>query len=330
METFPWSNRVLLLRTLADGSIGNSPQHDLFRAKWGRESTIMWGRARHAEFGPHPHTLSIRAVWGGTQLCHVSGRTIAVDDDNFLILNHGRVVSTSIRATHAVEALTICFAPELAGMVHEDAGLTLEQALERGGSAAAAAPEFLENLQRHENKVSPVLRFIRAHLCRGLSDDSWYEEQLVFLLERMRARQSELARQIEDLGMIRAATRREAFRRVGLATDYLQSHYAGNVDLDTLARMACLSKYHFLRVFTLIHGVTPRAYLQRKRVDVAVRLLQSTQLAVSEVAANVGFAYESTLLRHVRRRLKLSPRQLRSRAPTSLRDAGRVSAIAAS
>jgi AraC family transcriptional regulator len=321
---------VLLLRTLADLSIGNSPQHDFFRAKWGRESTIMWGRARHAEFGPQPHTLSIRAVWGGTQHCHVGGRTIAVDDDNFLILNHGRIVSTSIRATHAVESLTICFAPEFAGMVHEEAGLTLEQALDRAGSPAVAAPEFLENLQRHENMVSPVLRFIRAHLCRGLADDTWYEEQLLFLLERMRARQSKLARQIEELGMIRAATRREAFRRVGLATDYLHAHYSGNVDLETLAGIACLSKFHFLRLFTLIHGVTPRAYLQRKRVDVAVRLLESTELAVSEVAANVGFAYESTLLRHVRRRLKLSPRQLRSRVMGPLRDAPRVSAIAAS
>ena len=303
---------MLLLRTLADLSTGKTPQHDQFRAKWGRESTIIWGRARQADFGPHPHALSIRAVWGGTQHCHVGGRSIAVDDDNFLILNHGRIVSTSIQSTHPVESLTICFAPEPVGMVQEEAGLTLDQALDRRGSPAATAPEFLENLQHHENKVSPVLRFIRAHLSRGLTDDAWYEEQLLFLLARMRARQSMLAEQIDELGMSRAATRHEVFRRVGLATDYLHAHYSGNVDLDALARMACLSKYHFLRLFTLIHGVTPRAYLQRKRVDVAVRLLRSTRLAVSEVAANVGFAYESTLLRHVRRRLNLSPRQLRS------------------
>jgi AraC family transcriptional regulator len=253
-------------------------------------------------------------VWGGTQHCHVDGRSITVDDDNFLILNHGRVVSTCIRETHAVESLTICFRPELASMVQEEAGFTIERALDRGAGSATPAPEFLEHLQRHENKVSPVLRFIRAQLCRGLADDAWYEEQLLFLLERMHARQSKLAEQIDELDMIRPATRREAFRRVGLATDYLHANYAGNVDLDTLAKMACLSKYHFLRLFTSIHGVTPRAYLQRKRVDVAVRLLESTQLAVSAVAANVGFAYESTLLRHVRRRLQLSPRQLRSRA----------------
>ena len=61
-----------------------------------------------------------------------------------------------------------------------------------------------------------------------------------------------------------------------------------------------------------------------------VRLIESTQLAVSEVAATVGFAYESTPLRHVRRRLKLSPRQLRSRAAAGEAAWGRASAIGAS
>jgi transcriptional regulator GlxA family with amidase domain len=113
--------------------------------------------------------------------------------------------------------------------------------------------------------------------------------------------------------LIRPATRREAFRRIGLATDFLHANYAQDVDLGTLARIAYLSKYHFLRLFTLIHGITPRKYLQRKRVDVAVRLLESTQLPISEVTASVGFAFESTLLRQVRRRTKLSPSQLRFR-----------------
>jgi AraC family transcriptional regulator len=258
------------------------------------ENCIVWGRARHAEAGPFAYPLSIRAVWGGTQHCQVDGRTIAVDDDNFLILNPGRVCSTSIHAAQPVESLTICFSPELAGDLGDP-------------------PEFIENLQPHDGVVSPVLRFIRAHLARGVVDDAWYEEQMVFLLERMRSRHTRLLEQIDQIALVRPATRREAFRRVGLATDFLHANYAQDVDLGTLARIAYLSKYHFLRLFTLIHGITPRKYLQRKRVDVAVRLLESTQLPISEVTASVGFAFESTLLRQIRRRTKLSPRQLRFR-----------------
>jgi AraC family transcriptional regulator len=304
---------MLLLRSLPDLASSDSESQESLRAKCGRHNCIIWGRARRADFGPYPDTLSIRAVWGGTQYCHLNGRTIAVDDDSFLILNHGRVYSTSIRATQPVESLTVCFQPEMVRQVYDDADASIEQALDRGSGAAERSPDYIENLQPHEGTVSPILKFIRAHLCRGLIDEDWYEEQLVFLLERMRCRQGKVLQQIDELALIRPATRREAYRRVALATDFLLTHYIEDVDLDTLAGMAYLSKFHFLRLFRLIHGVTPRTYLQRKRVDVALRLLGTTQLSIKEVAASVGFAYESTLLRHVRSRTKLSPRQIRTR-----------------
>ena len=307
---------MLLLRSLPDLAPGDAELHESLRAKCGRHNCIIWGRTRRAEFGPYPETLSIRAVWGGTQYCHLSGRTVAVDDDSFLILNQGRIYSTSIRANHAVESLTLCFQPSLVSMVCSDVDDSLDQALARGGSVAEHSPEFIENLQAHENTVSPILRFIRAHLWRGVVDEAWYEEQMVFLLERMRCRQRKVLQQIDQLALIRPATRREVHRRVSLATDFLLTHYVEGVDLGTLASMAYLSKFHFLRLFRLIHGVTPREFLQRKRLDAALRLLSTTQLTIKEVTASVGFAYESTLLRHVRSRTMLTPRQIRTRSPT--------------
>jgi AraC-like DNA-binding protein len=283
---------VLLLRALPDP--GNSAEYFAASRIWAPgQACVIWGRARRSDFARYPDALSIRAVWGGRQYCEVNGRGVAVDDDNFLILNQGVRCATRIDSPYPVESLTICFQPDV----------------ER-----AAGESFVENLQPHDGLVSPVLRFIRAHLARGLTDEGWYEEQLVFLLERMRLGRRKLLEHVDGLDFIRPATRREACRRIGLATDYLHTHYVREISLATLARIACLSKFHFLRLFTLIHGVTPHSYLQRKRVEVAVRLLETTRLSVSEVAASAGFAFESTLLRHVRRETRLSPRQLRNRA----------------
>lgn len=313
---------MLLLRSLPDLASGDTEFHDSLRAKSAQHNCIIWGRARRAEFGPYPETLSIRAVWNGTQLCHLGGRTVGVDDDSFLILNPGRIHSTSIRATQAVESLAVYFHPELVSAIGSDSGTSIEQMLDRGDSAPAHSPNFIENLQPHEGTVSPILKFIRAHLWRGIADEDWYEEHVGFLLERMFTRQRKVWQQIDQLELIRPSTRREVHRRVSLATDFLLTHYVAGVDLKTLAGMAYLSKFHFLRLFRLIHGVTPRVYLQRKRLDAALRLLATTQLSVKEVAAAVGFAYESTLLRHARSRTNLTPRQLR--APN-----GFASAIAA-
>ena len=118
---------------------------------------------------------------------------------------------------------------------------------------------------------------------------------------------------------IRGATRREIYRRIAVATDFITRNYAQDLDLEAVAHVACLLKYHFLRLFTLVHGVTPYAFLQNKRTSVAVRLLRTTQLRTSRVASCVGFAQRSTVVRRIRSRTGFTPLQLRCRAKAHVR-----------
>lgn len=304
----------MLIRSLPAMPANDAEFQKWFHSRWGQENCIIWGRTCHADFGPLTHTLSIRAAWRGAERIHINGRTVAIDDDNFLILNHGRVYSTSIRAACPVESLAICFRPGLAGQIQADIRTSTEGALHRGGSALQSDELFLEILHPHERSVSSALRFIRAHLNSGLVDEAWYEEQLIFLLARMHSHREQVLNRMDRLALVRPAKRREVYRRIALATDFLHTQYAQQVDLGTLAKIAHLSKYHFLRLFSLVHGVTPHAYLQRKRTTVAVRLLESTRLTVNEVATRVGFAEKSTLQRQLRRWTKLTPYQIRARA----------------
>jgi AraC family transcriptional regulator len=301
----------MLLRTLPDFASAHAESRHRFNTRWGRENCIIWGRARRARFGPCAHGLSIRAAWGGEERCQFDGRTIAVDDDSFLILNNGRVCTTQIDSAQPVESFAIYLGPELVEHAYGAMTLTLEKALERGDAVFERSAEFLESLQPHDKLVSPVLRYIRLHVLRGVDDEAWYDEQLTFLLERMLAHRDGVRARIDSLQVNRAATRREIHRRVSLATDYLHSNFRQQLDLDTLAKAACLSKYHFLRLFTLVHGITPHQYLLRKRAKAALRLLQTTPMDVSEIAASVGFTQRHALLRQMRRWTGLSPREIR-------------------
>ena len=302
----------MLLRTLSDLAFDNIESELSSDPRWGRENCIMLRRVRRAEFGSCPHNLSIRAVWGGTELCRAGGREIGIDDDNFLILNHGRTYASSIRALQPVESLAICFRPGLAEHACGAMAVSLDRALSEGGTIAAVEPEFIENLQPHDTCVTPVLQFIRRHALLGVDDEAWYEEQLHFLLERMQRHRQRLQGQVDELRLTRPTTRREVFRRIGHAADFIQTNYARPIDLDEIARVACLSKYHFLRLFNLVHGVTPFSYLQRKRARVALRLLRTTAYTVSEVACSVGFGQRTTVLRQIRRWTGLRPLQIRA------------------
>jgi len=301
----------MLLRTLPDFVAAHAEVQQSFNSKWGRENCIVWGRTRRSKFGPRTHSLSIRAVWGGEERCQFDGRTVAVDDDSFLILNNGRICTTQIDAPQPVESFAIYFGPPLVERTYGAITLSIEKALERGDAVVERSAEFLESLQPHDKLVSPVLRFIRLHVLRGVDDEAWYDEQLNFLLERMLAHRDGLIERIDALQLIRTSTRREIFRRISLATDYLHSNYRQPIDLESLGKAACLSKYHFLRLFTRVHGITPHQYLLRKRAKTALRLLQTTPLDVCEIASSVGFAQRHALLRQMRRWTGLSPREIR-------------------
>ena len=309
----------MLLRTLSDPVSESAESRLSSDPRWGRENCIMLRRTRRAEIGPCVHTLSIRAMWGGTELCQVGSRQVGIDDDSFLILNHGRCYATSIRALHPVESLAICFRPGLAERACGAMAVSLDRALSDGDAIAGLEPDFIENLQPHDTCVTPVLQFIRRHAEQGVDDEAWYEEQLHFLLERMQRHRQRLLSRVDELRLTRATTRREVYRRIGYAADYIQTHYARPIDLDEIAKVACLSKYHFLRLFALVHGVTPFSYLQRKRARVALRLLRTTAYTVAEVACSVGFGQRTTVLRAIQRWTGLRPLQIRAGNPADLK-----------
>lgn len=74
------------------------------------------------------------------------------------------------------------------------------------------------------------------------------------------------------------------------ARDHADRSYTRSLTLDELAAVACLSKYHFLRLFKSTYGVTPMEYLSRRRIERAQDLLRATNLTVTEVCMAVGFS----------------------------------------
>jgi transcriptional regulator GlxA family with amidase domain len=89
--------------------------------------------------------------------------------------------------------------------------------------------------------------------------------------------------------------------------EYMESHLEQKVGLDTLASMAGLSTHHFARAFHQSVGVPPHSYLLTRRLERAERLLRETRLPLAEIAAATGFADQSHLSRHFRRRTGMPP-----------------------
>ena len=101
---------------------------------------------------------------------------------------------------------------------------------------------------------------------------------------------------------------RVAVRRV---IDYLDAHCGDDLTVDALARIACLSRYHFIRVFSRQTGLTPHAWLMQLRARKAQHLLGQGQ-DIADVAAHMGFADQSHLHKTFKRIFGYTPGQLRN------------------
>ena len=91
----------------------------------------------------------------------------------------------------------------------------------------------------------------------------------------------------------------------------IERSFAEPVNLDAMARAAALSRFHFARRFRRTYGVTPHQYLTERRLRAARILLEETDLPVTEICLEVGFASLGSFSRLFARHVGRSPQSYR-------------------
>jgi AraC-like DNA-binding protein len=102
-------------------------------------------------------------------------------------------------------------------------------------------------------------------------------------------------------------------RRLLRARDAMDRAYARPLDIRGVARVAGLSRAHFIRSFRACFGETPHSYLQRRRVERAMFLLRETDRNVTDVCFDVGFTSLGTFSRTFRAIVGRTPSAYRER-----------------
>jgi AraC-like DNA-binding protein len=93
--------------------------------------------------------------------------------------------------------------------------------------------------------------------------------------------------------------------------DFIEENYAKPIDLATASSTVAMSKPHFMRSFKRATGQSFDTYLNRFRIAKAQGLLAKTDLPISTVGQEVGFADQSYFGLVFRRLVKISPREYR-------------------
>ena len=93
---------------------------------------------------------------------------------------------------------------------------------------------------------------------------------------------------------------------------WLPDNIRRDLSVANLARRAAMSPRNFTRLFQQEVGKTPARYIEDLRLEAARRQIESTAMALEEVATSCGFASAEILRRAFARRLGITPSQYRA------------------
>jgi AraC family transcriptional regulator len=258
--------------------------------------------------GPFSFFLNIR----GHSLCNVERQTTRIDDASYFVSNRSQLYTLQVEeGAGDTETFNIHFGEFFSESVLNSLVTPADKILDAGTQKQLSPVLFFNQLHRRDATFNALIRSIlTSHKETGFNKLR-FEEQLTALLSYHLLQHQHIAQIVNKLPPVRMATRVELYKRLSRAMDVLRSGFCGEVNLDQLAAEACLSKYHFLRLFRTAYGLSPYQYMQHLRIEKARVMLTDSAISVTELAGLLGFDNSQSFSRLFFQKMGTYPTQYR-------------------
>jgi AraC family transcriptional regulator len=274
-----------LTRKVATGAPGSAEARQVAAGDgWRVVDIVCTSGPRDPSFEEDLPWTAISLVLSGTFCYRTRGPDSLMSPGSVVLGSAGRTFECSHAHGEGDRCLSFQFEPGLFERLARDAG----------ASHASFEHDRLPPLRT----LAPLTARARAALAQG---DSFEEIALELAGTVLRVTSA-------DPG--RSPATGEA-TRVARALRRLEAHSDQPLTLTELARSAGLSRYHFLRVFKRVTGVTPHQWLLRARLRDAAHRLATSRTPVTDIALDVGFEDLSNFIRTFRAEFGVSPRTYR-------------------
>jgi AraC family transcriptional regulator len=115
----------------------------------------------------------------------------------------------------------------------------------------------------------------------------------------------------ESAHIITSANRSLTRTQLQQAIDYIHTHLDQDLSLAEIADVINISPVYFSRLFKQAIGTAPHQYVIQQRVEQAKKMLLKTDLAIADIALQVGFSSQSHLTQQFKRVTGMTPKQIR-------------------
>lgn len=236
----------------------------------------------------HRTHFSLKFTLKGCEDYVFNRRRVSLESGAALFANDGEEHASSVR--ERAQSVSI-FIPQ--GQVQNAfarVSETVQSALEVPGEVAATREVPQVAFRPSLATTSFLQRYLDAcSLNPGITDDEMLTVSTLTLVGHALSDLFKVAPPWSLQNIAKACVRDELISRVNRARGFLDDSAGRAYDLDELATVACLSKYHLIRNFSEIVGETPGAYARRCRLIKARQAIEQGS-AWASVAREAGYA----------------------------------------
>ena len=266
-------------------------------SKFKKHNIIFNATAGKSYCERHVGCLSIKTVLNGKEWYGIRNQQLAITPGQFLILNDDQEYSCKVDASEGAKILSVFFRKEFASAVLRDASCKEQNLLDNPREYGEKSPEFFQTLMDLDSTLKLKLSDLIANLDKYGYQNDTVDEHLVFLLQDLiRLHKVEVYRSNRVISVAQS-TRREIYKRLCIAKDFMHSAFMDKVDLALISNTACLSTPQMIRQFKAAFQTTPHQYLTRIRLSQAAKLLKDSDKTVREITHLCGFEDTSAFCR---------------------------------
>ena len=236
----------------------------------------------------HRTHFSLKFTLKGREDYVFNRRRVSLEAGTALFANDGEEHASSV--SERAESVSIFIPTGQAQTLLGNVGATAERCLETPDDTILARE--VPQVAFHPSQLTGTCLTRYLHDCRaswGRRDNEALENSTLSVTAHALCDLFRLAPPWSLQGVVKSSVRDELIARVLRARCFIDDHAGKAYDLEELAEVACLSKYHLIRTFSEIVGETPGAYARRCRLNKARHAIEEGG-NWSRIARDAGYA----------------------------------------
>lgn len=282
---------------------------DVIRIK---QSSLVFSSLREYYQPVKSEGFAIKYVVEGIERYKLNNKNYPIETGKYLLTNDTYEGSVEIEANKNVKGICININPQiiaevLASNKRPDTAYTDNEL-----GQYFTSMHFLENQYTDtETNLGKLLKELTTKVHQDEVDRDNISTELFYTIsEKIIEDQTPVFRQLQAIPSLKPATKKDLYRRLLRGKDFIDTGFIFPLSIETIAQEACMSEYHFFRLFKLVFGLSPNQYLIQKRLEHGWNILLQDRYSVSTAAIESGFSDIHAFSKAFKKHFGVSPSHL--------------------